>query len=200
MKRGLIYIHGKGGNAAEAEHYRDLFADYEVIGFDYAAQTPWEANDEFRVFYEKFSAKYEQISIVANSIGAFFAMSALANAKIDTAYFISPIVNMEKLISDMLGWAGASEEELRQKGEIITEFGETLSWKYLEWVRQHPLTWQVSTHILCGSNDNLQSVDTIRDFASQVGAEVTVMNGGEHWFHTVEQMDFLDNWISGLLR
>jgi len=23
------------------------------------------------------------------------------------------------------------------------------------------------------------------------------MEGGEHWFHTEEQMDFLDRWIAG---
>ena len=27
------------------------------------------------------------------------------------------------------------------------------------------------------------------------GAELTVMPGGEHWFHTEEQMRFLDEWI-----
>ena len=30
----VLYIHGKGGNAAEAEHYRSLLPDAEVIGFD----------------------------------------------------------------------------------------------------------------------------------------------------------------------
>ena len=32
-------------------------------------------------------------------------------------------------------------------------------------------------------------------FAEQTGAEMTVMEGGEHWFHTEEQMAFLDQWI-----
>ena len=41
----VLYIHGKGGNAAEAEHYRSLLPDAEVIGFDYSAQTPWEAKE-----------------------------------------------------------------------------------------------------------------------------------------------------------
>jgi hypothetical protein len=27
------------------------------------------------------------------------------------------------------------------------------------------------------------------------GAPLTIMNGGEHWFHTAEQMAFLDKWI-----
>ena len=32
-------------------------------------------------------------------------------------------------------------------------------------------------------------------FAARIGAPLTVMPGGEHWFHTPEQMAFLDAWI-----
>jgi len=38
----VIYIHGKGGNAAESEHYKPLFPDCEEIGLDYQTFTPWE--------------------------------------------------------------------------------------------------------------------------------------------------------------
>lgn len=38
MKKSVIYIHGKGGNAEEAEHYKPLFKDYDVIGFDYGCK------------------------------------------------------------------------------------------------------------------------------------------------------------------
>ena len=37
MKRLVIYVHGKGGNAKEAEHYKPFFAESDVIGFDYQA-------------------------------------------------------------------------------------------------------------------------------------------------------------------
>ncbi len=40
MKTLAIYIHGKGGNAKEAEHYKMLFKGCDVVGFDYASQTP----------------------------------------------------------------------------------------------------------------------------------------------------------------
>lgn len=30
-------------------------------------------------------------------------------------------------------------------------------------------------------------------------ADLTVMPGGEHWFHTPEQMQFLDDWMKNLL-
>ena len=43
MKNAVIYIHGKGGNASESEHYKPLFPDYDVIGLDYKTFTPWEA-------------------------------------------------------------------------------------------------------------------------------------------------------------
>ena len=36
MRRIIIYIHGKGGNAEEANHYRSLFPESDVVGFDYA--------------------------------------------------------------------------------------------------------------------------------------------------------------------
>ena len=54
MKKGLLYIHGKGGTAREAEHYRPLFPDCDVTGLDYRSRTPWEARDEFRRFFDAF--------------------------------------------------------------------------------------------------------------------------------------------------
>ncbi|EJU22263.1 hypothetical protein HMPREF1152_1315 [Mogibacterium sp. CM50] len=36
----------------EAEHYKGLFPDSEVIGFDYRSQTPWDAITEFQNFFE----------------------------------------------------------------------------------------------------------------------------------------------------
>ena len=195
MGKCLVYIHGKGGTAEEAQHYVPLFAGHEVIGFDYQTQTPWEAQAEFSHFFSKLSGKYEQITIVANSIGAFFALHALKDVNIFEAYFISPIVNMEKLITNMMQRAGVSIEELKQRRIIETAFGESLSYPYLDWVQNYPINWHTKTHILYGSKDNLQSLKDIQAFAAQSGADVTIMENGEHWFHTKEQMQFLDNWI-----
>lgn len=35
-----VYLHGKGGNAREAERYRALLPGWRVTGLDYRAQTP----------------------------------------------------------------------------------------------------------------------------------------------------------------
>lgn len=79
---------------------------------------------------------------------------------------------------------------------IHTDFGEELSWEYLCYVRDHPIQWDCPTAILYGSHDNLTSHDMIKTFAEKNHADLTVMENGEHWFHTEEQMRFLDEWIS----
>lgn len=147
MKEIVIYVHGKGGSAEEAGHYRSLFPDAEVVGFDYRAQSPWETEAEFPPFFAAQRKRCDRLTLIANSIGAFFSMSALDAALVDRAYWISPVVDMEKLIGDMLQWAGVREQELAEKQEIPTAFGETLSWKYLTYVRAHPIAWHVPTRI-----------------------------------------------------
>ena len=195
MKNAVLYIHGKGGSAAECEHYRPLFPDFEVIGLDYQTFTPWETGAEINTAVKELKEEYESIVLIANSIGAFFSMNAGIDAMIERAFFISPIVDMEKLICDMIQWANVTEEELRSKGVISTGFGEDLSWDYLCYVRSHPIKWEVPTQILYGGNDNLTSYETVHAFTEKHDAALTVMEGGEHWFHTEKQMQFLDNWI-----
>lgn len=196
MKNIVVYVHGKGGSAEEAGHYKPLFPNSEVIGFDYNAQTPWEAKEEFTRFFTGQRKYSDSLTLVANSVGAFFSMSSLDETLIEKACFISPVVDMEKLIVNMMLWAGVSERELAEKLEIPTEFGETLSWNYLCYVREHPVSWRVPTRILYGEHDNLTSPETVSDFAKNIGAQLTVMPNGEHWFHTEEQMQFLDEWIT----
>ena len=191
----VLYVHGKDGSAVESEHYKPLFPDCEVSGLDYRTFTPWETGREIHMAIETMKDKFENIVLIANSIGAFFSMNADIDGLIQKAYFISPIVDMEKLIGDMMKWANVTEEELKARGVIHTEFGEDLSWDYLSYVRSHPVEWTAPTKILYGLKDNLTSLETISRFAQKHDADLTVMENGEHWFHTEEQMKFLDDWI-----
>ena len=190
-----VYLHGKGGNAREAERYRALLPGWRVTGLDYRAQTPWEAREEFLAYFKAARRDGTKVLVIANSIGAFFAMQALDETRVDRALFVSPVVDMERLIETMMAEEGITEPELRQRGEIKTEFGETLSWRYLQDVRQHPIRWRVPTAILYGSGDALMPRETVEAFARHTGATLTVMEGGEHWFHTKAQMQFLDAWV-----
>ena len=195
MKNAVLYIHGKGGSATESEHYKSLFPDYDVMGLDYQTFTPWETGKEIYHAVTRLKEEYDRVILIANSIGAYFSINADIGAMIDRAYFISPIVDMEKLIADRMTWTNVTEDELMEQGVIRTDFGEDLSWEYLCYVREHPVKWSVPTTILYGRSDALTSYETIIAFTEKRHASLTVMENGEHWFHTKEQMQFLDNWI-----
>ncbi len=195
MKQAVLYIHGKGGSADESEHYRPLYPGREMIGLDFKTTVPWLTAREINEAVSKLKQEYDDIILIANSIGAYFSMNAGIDESISRAYFISPIVDMEKLITDMMLWANVTEKELESEGVIQTEFNEELSWEYLCYVRNHPVQWMTPSCILYGSNDNLTSIDTISCFAEKHDVRLTVMENGEHWFHTEQQMQFLDEWI-----
>ena len=95
---------------------------------DYQTFTPWKTGQEIHIAVEELKSKYENVILIANSIGAFFSMNAGIDERIQKAYFISPIVDMEKLITDMMKWANVTQQELELKGVIHTDFGEDLSY------------------------------------------------------------------------
>lgn len=206
-KNGYLFIHGQGGNKKEAAAFAEIAvpAGYQVLGIDLpqhgerAAMTsgfnPWTVMPELQDVLAERESHWKTISIRANSIGAYFSMLAFSGEPIEKALFVSPIVDMERLILDMMSWAGVTEEELRIKGEIPTNFGQTLSWFYLCWVRQHPITtWKTPANILYTAHDNLTSLQTVNTFAAAHKASLTIYEEGEHWFHTPEQCDFLRRW------
>ena len=195
------------------KHYRDIIDRLN-------AAIDWAVEQEMDVVYIKHNnlspgtrtfkpdtkgaELVPELKIVSNKVFVKTKANALTSEEfssyirengMDEFYFISPIVDMEKLIGDMMQWANVTEEELRVKGVIRTDFGEDLSWEYLCYVREHPIKWGVQTSILYGSNDNLTSREAVRTFSEQHNAVLTVMEGGEHWFRTDEQMQFLDDWI-----
>ena len=67
-------------------------------------------------------------------------------------------------------------------------------------MREHPIDWRVPTDILYAERDELIAQDTVSAFAQRTGARLTVMPGGEHWFHTDEEMAFLDRWLLSSLQ
>ena len=148
MKRAILYVHGKGGSAGEADRFRAVCPGFDVLGVDYRGELPWEAAPQIAAAYDEARRQYDHIVLLANSIGAYFAMLALGDRASDRALFVSPVLDMERLILDMMAWAGVSEQALCERGEVPTDFGETLSWAYLCYVREHPIAWQVPTEIL----------------------------------------------------
>ena len=123
MKNAVIYVHGKGGNSEEANHYKRFFDDnFEIIGFDYKSLNPWDAKIEFINYFSSIIYKYNKIYLIANSIGAYFSLISLADIPIEKAMLISPIVDMESIILNVMKCENVTEDELILEKEIETSF------------------------------------------------------------------------------
>jgi len=199
LQEAILYVHGKGGNALEAEHLKPICENYDVFAIDLNDFTPWGTKNQIQSIFETLQKTYFNVSVIANSIGAYFSMFALQGYNIKKAFFISPILDMEKLIFDMMKLANITKEELREKKEIVTYFGEKLSWEYLLFVQNNTIKWNIPTEILYAENDNMTSYETVKKFVKSHNAVITVMKNGEHWFHTSEQIEFLDKWLSAVI-
>lgn len=205
-ENAYLFIHGKNGCKEEALQFADIAcpAGFQVVGIDLPEHgsrkngkeklLPWVAAPEIRNVFEYMSQKWRDIGIRANSIGAWLSMQALVDKKIGKALFVSPVVDMENLIENMMMWAGVTEYDLKQKREIQTGFGETLSWDYLCWVKEHRTVWNTPTEILYAEKDNLTSRDVIDAFAKKNISRITLAENCEHWFHTPEQLEILREW------
>ena len=202
----FLFLHGKDGCKEEAAVFADSASrsGWQVLGIDLPGHgdrksgsdpmLPWNAVPEFQSVMTYAKQHWKHIAVRANSIGAWFSMLSFAGEPIKKCLFVSPILDMEKLITNMMMWAQVSEERLQKEGQIPTAFGETLSWEYLSYVRSHPINnWNIPTSILYADLDNLTDRATVKDFAKR-HAKLSVMENGEHWFHTPEQLAFLKQW------
>ncbi len=191
----ILYVHGLGGSHLESEQYKKICPDFDIIGVNYDSYLPWLASEQIKNFYDNLRGQYKFIYVLANSIGAYFVMLSLKDCPLVKALFISPILDMENIILNMMAHAGITENFLREKGEFITDSGEILSWKYLSFVRENPIKWDIMTEILYAENDNITSRNIINNFVSNHNAKLTIMENGEHYFHTEEQINFLNQWL-----
>lgn len=206
-RRGFLYLHGQGGSKEEAAAFAAAAADagWQTVSVDlpgHGARTaeaadlvPWRVVPELRALLAELPGSWEQVGLFGSSLGAWFGLLAYQDASLSGALLLSPVVDMEGLIQKMMGWAGVSEAQLAREGSIPTDFGQTLSWEYLRYVRTHPVRrWRTPTAILYGGRDHLTDRETIETFAGRWNCRLTAEPAGEHWFHTPEQLAALKKW------
>ncbi len=137
----------------------------------------------------------KRISLFACSMGAYFSLLAYNDIALQQALFLSPLVDMERMIHNMMTWFDVREERLKAEQEVATPIGQTLYWDYYCYVREHPITkWNVPTAVLYGAKDDTVEFDTVEAFAKRFHADLHLMEHGEHYFHTEEQLSFFRQW------
>ena len=139
---------------------------------------------------------FDEIYLWACSMGAYFSLISYKDEDIKQCLFLSPVVNMKLIIDNMMIWSNTTEEMLKDKQEIKTDFEQTLYWDYYKYVKENPITdWNKKTCVLYGNRDNLQDEYIIKEFCDRFNCDLTVLENGEHYFHTDEQLTFYKDWV-----
>ena len=139
---------------------------------------------------------WNRISLFGCSMGAYFSLLAFEKERLEQCLFLSPVVDMEFLIEQMMTSFSITPEQLKKQQEIPTPVGQTLYWDYYCYVKSHPLRrWTAPTAILRGERDDLCSKESITAFSERFDCRISVVPDGEHFFHTPEQLAAYENWL-----
>ena len=212
-KSQKVFIAVHGNMSHKEDEVIKIFADtitnkgYQLISFDlpehgerkldtdYLCKVQNCVNDLAQII-EYAKSNYNEINIWACSMGAYFSLLAYKDENIKQCLFLSPVVNMKVVIDNMMMWSHTSEKLLEEKQEIKTDFGQILYWDYYLYVKNNPIVnWSKETYILYGSKDNMQDKDIIQRFSHDFHCELSVLENGEHYFHTKEQLDCYKEWL-----
>ena len=156
---------------------------------------------DLKQIIEYAKLNYKEINIWSCSMGAYFSLLAYKDENISQCIFLSPVVNMKVIIDNMMLWSNTTEEKLKEKQEIKTDFGQTLYWDYYQYVNENPITtWNKNTCILYGTKDNMQEQNLIQDFSNKFNCKLSILENGKHYFHTEEQLDYYKNWLSKIIK
>jgi pimeloyl-ACP methyl ester carboxylesterase len=213
--RLLIEVHGdcsgKEDTVISMMAKTAVSAGYRVLSFDLPMHgerqdVNYECNPEncvsdLKAVYDYAGKISPEINLFACSIGAYFSLLAYHDFFLEQSLFLSPVVNMERLIDNMMKNYGISEERLNDEGRIQLPDGRILNINYYRYVKDNPVSfdWKSPTSILYGSKDDLSEWIEISKFSSRCKATVTVLEGGEHFFHTDEQLRAFDSWAKETL-
>ncbi len=179
---------------------------YQVLSFDLpehgdrkGEETPCKVQHcvhELMEIVQYAQRNWDELSLFACSMGAYFSLLAYRDIELKTALFLSPVVDMERIIRNMMMWFQVTPERLETEKTIDTPVGQKLYWDYFCYVLEHPVDrWNVDTRILYGAKDNLVEFDTIRQFTEKFPCTLEIMDDGEHYFHTDEQLDVFKQWL-----
>ena len=207
----LIEVHGnlsdKEDTVISMMAQKAVGKGYQALSFDLPmhgeradeeyACIPENCVSDLAAIYEYAKSLVPDIYLFACSMGAYFSLLSYHDIKIKRSLFLSPIVNMERIISNMMEGFQLSEERLKAEHEIRLPTGQTLEWTYYCYVKENPICfeWKVPTAILYGSDDNLSEWEDISAFAERYQSTVKVLEHGEHYFHTEEQLKVFDTWV-----
>ena len=210
-----VFIAAHGDQSNKEDQVIELLAQeatkkgYQVLSFDLPEhgdrkQEPTQCHvktcvKELAEVMAFARSKYQFISLFGCSMGAYFSLVAYKDEPFEQTLLLSPVVDMKRIIENLMMYAQVTPEQLEQQKEIVTPF-KTLYWDYYQYVVEHPVVWDKKTALLYGAKDFLCEFDFVKSFADRAHADMTVFEEGEHFFHTEEQVAFYQAWLTKQIK
>lgn len=202
-----LCVHGKmsckesaGGIAAIAAQrgYQTISFDLpghgERIGEDMRCDV-WNGVRDLTAIGNYVFSNWKEVSLYACSLGAYFSLNAWQDRSFRKCLFQSPILDMEHLIRQMMGWFDISEARLEREREIDTPI-DLMTWDYFQYAKEHPVRrWDPETHILFAGRDHLQSPEIVKAFAGRFACTLTVSENSEHPFMGDGDGPIVERWL-----
>ncbi len=204
----IIAIHGMLGSK---EDFVLLAAEtvskgYQVLSFDLPehgerkneayACTPHNAIKDLTSVMNYAQTLSGCISLYACSLGAYFSLLAYQDTALEQCLFQSPVVDMLRLIGNMMKAANISEKQLKTEKVIANRYGPKFEWEYYSYVKAHPIEkWRIPTSILMGAEDEVSEVDTVKAFASRFNASLKLLEGSKHYLHGEKESQEMKEWM-----
>ena len=192
-KRVYTYTHGQDGSKEDAELLASVVCEqgWQVISFDLpghgqrwhepASCNPRRAILEFREILSYVKKRWEEIALFAVSLGAWLGLQSFRNEKLSDCLFVSPILDMKYVISNIMRRAGISQERLKQERMILTPAGQPLFWEYWSFVLNNPITkWETPSRILYAENDDTIHHKIVKNLAQKFSRTLNIIKNSEH--------------------
>ena len=207
-KRAIVAVHGAQSSKMDVPFrlLAEALPDCQVLSFDLPEHGDRKKNPtlckppvcvrELSSVLDYAQSRWTDIGLFAVSMGAYFSLLACPDRNLFHAWFLSPVVDMERLTRDMMGWFQISEARLEAEGAVPTPMGQTLYWDDYGYIPTHPIgRWPFPTDILRGAGDTLVAAETVSAFAERFSCRLRIAEGAEHWFHTQSDLTVLSDWL-----
>lgn len=212
--RIVIAVHGNQSNKADVPieilANAALTKGFQVLSFDLPKHgdrvneaTLCEVQtcvEELRIIMQYAKTNWKHISLFANSMGAYFSLLAYPSEPLEKAFFLSPVVDMQRIIENMMMSFSITEEQLERQRIVSTPMGQDLYWDYYCFVKKHPvIKWSVPTYILKGDNDDLCESNVVVQFTERFSCKLNIAKEAGHYFHTPTELFELNKWLEEII-
>lgn len=206
----FLFTHGRMGSKDDAQLFASIAEEfgYQTISFDLPEHGERKENSSYKctIFNCMEDAKtiaeytfknWAYVSLYGCSLGAQICLQTFCNDTVfpfEDAIFLSPIIDMNYLIDQMMEWFNISEYQLRNQKFIETPI-DVLTIDQYDFYRTHPISiWPFQTNILFGAKDNLQNQRIHSEFLESFGGILTISDTSEHPFMAPDDRNILTNW------